>query len=539
MGHVESDTKNPSMVREDGSPKSRPGKDVPKINAQGRVGFRSQRKDSYIDYRRLDALFEALGFYLEKEFYFERVDPGAQLEKNRPDQIVYANKQIGDNYSLFTARAFIRNSHFTHERVFSLNRRYEYIKWGSLQVKAQRIVCIDIDGRSNKDTKVIVHELVARFGEVKYVEYNPWSKGYHLYFHFDRAATDPVLQNLEDQFKRKGFVIEAVRSTGHIRLPMSRKYSVYGIYSIKKPSLIRTMAFDELLTLWKNYDRFAYLDPSLEMDLDHKQYKKRFGPRKKRLAQTNIKQKLLDNPKLNYGAGERKEVQTSILSYCIRYGLPLQDFIEICEAHDRGARGKTDYKSFYEWGQNNFERSDSRKVFGDINYEDILDRVERYSKTIELSETLDQVLRQKISDCLIPFLSKRRNVSENGGFKNDRLIKDRYYQRIKQFILFLIRYEEARTEEWTLLWSNDPKLKLPMVFPMVTMNDRQGMPLPLSLIKFLGKHYKCKSFPEIKYFLEDVRLLTAIELKPGVTYAPGTCIYYETDRIMELQRSHG
>ena len=144
MGHVESDTKNPSMVREDGSPKSRPGKDVPKISAQGRVKFRSQRKDSYVDYRRLDALFEALGFYLEREFYFERVDPGAQLEKNRPDQIVYANKQIGDNYSLFTARAFIRNSHFTHERVFSLNRRYEYIKWGSLQVKAQRIVCIDM-----------------------------------------------------------------------------------------------------------------------------------------------------------------------------------------------------------------------------------------------------------------------------------------------------------------------------------------------------------------------------------------------------------
>ena len=535
MGSVESDTMNPSMVREDGSAKETPGKGVPKIDSKGRVKFRSQRKDSYMDYRRLDSLFEALGFYLESEFYFERVDPGAQLQKNRPDQIVYANKKIGDNYSLFTARAFIRNSHFTHERVFSLNRRYEYIKWGSVQVKAQRIVCIDIDGRSNRNTKVIVQELVAKFGEVKYIEYNPWSKGYHVYFHFDRAATDSVLNNLEDQFKKEGYVIEAVRSTGHIRLPMSRKYSVYGIYSAKKLSLIKTMAFDELLTLWKNHNRFAYLDPSLEMDLDHKQYQKKFSPRKKRVAQTNIKQKLLANPKLDYGAGEKKEVQTTILSYCIRYGLPLQDFIEICEAHDHGARGKTDYKSFHEWGQNHFERSDSRKVFGSINYEDILDRVNRYSKTTELSETLDHVLRQKISDRLIPFLSSRRNVSK-GGFKNENLIKERYYHRAKQFVLFLIRYEEARTEEWGLRWSNDPRLRLPMVFPMVSMNDRQGMPLPLSLIKFLGKHYKCKSFPEIKSFLEQTGLLKAIELKPGVTYAPGTCIYYETDRIMELQR---
>ena len=538
MGPVESATMGPSTIREDGSTKETPGKGVPKIDSKGRVGFRSQRKDSYIDYRRLDALFEALGFYLENEFYFERVDPGAQLEKNRPDQIVYANKKIGDNYSLFTARAFIRNSHFTHERVFSLNRRYEYIKWGSVQVKAQRIVCIDIDGRSNKDTKVIVQELVAKFGEVKYIEYNPWSKGYHVYFHFDRAATDPVLQNLEDQFKKEGFVIEAVRSTGHIRLPMGRKYSVYGIYSIKKPSLIKTIAFDELLTLWKKDDRFAYLDPSLEMDLDHKQYQKKFSPRKKRVAQTNIKQKLLDNPTLDYSAGERKERQTSILSYCIRYGLPLQDFIEICEAHDHGARGKTDYKSFYGWGQNHFERSDSRKVFGNINYEDILDRVKRYSKTTELSEALDYVLTQKISDRLIPFLSNRRNVSK-GGFKNENLIKERYYHRAKQFVLFLIRYEEAKAEEWRLCWSNDPSFKLPMVFVGELVNGRSGMPLPLSLIKFLGKNSKCKSFPEIKSFLEQMGFLKAIELKPGVTYAPGTCIYYETDRIMELQRSHG
>ena len=355
-----------------------------------------------------------------------------------------------------------------------------------------------------------------------------------MYFHFDRAATDPVLQNLEDQFKKEGLVIEAVRSTGHIRLPMSRKYSVYGIYSAKKASLIKTMAFDELLTLWKNYNRFAYLDPSLEMDLDHNQYQKKFSPRKKRVAQINIKQRLLDNPKLDYRAGERKEVQTSILSYCIRYGLPLQDFMEICEAHDHGARGKTDYKSFYEWGQNHFEHSDSRKVFGNINYEDIIDRVERYSKTTELSETLDRVLKQKISDRLIPFLSKRSNVSK-GGFKNENLIKERYYQRAKQFLLFLIRYEEARNEEWRLCWSNDPRFKLPMVFVSELVNGRDGMPLPLSLIKFLGKSFKCKSFPEIKSFLEKIGLLKAIELKPGVTYAPGTCIYYETDRIMELQ----
>ncbi len=451
----------------------------------------------------------------------------------RPDPIEYSFTETKQPGSVKKARADIFNNHFTKQKVCCLNRRYTYMKWGDSFVRTQRVVCFDIDGRSNKDTKAVVEELVSRFPEVKFIEHNSKSQGYHVYIHFDRPVRDESLKRLEEEFKTKGFTLEAAKSKGHIRLPMGRQYSLFGFYSAKNRSLIRKATSDELFKYWHQYDRFAYFDPALEMEEERK-YKREFrgSYKKKKDAQKKLIQILIDNPDFDFGIGERHTQVVRILSYCIRYGLSKDDFVKIGESHDKGAKEKSDYTQLYEWGLKKWNGKGQEIKYKD-DYEIILDRVQRYCSTTELPLELNRLIDIRVAESLMPFLYKRRNVCRRGNFKNETMIQARYKERIKAFVLFLIQYQEAKEKEWSLLSSPD------LVLPMAFINDRAGIPLPLSFIKFLGKKHKCGNYPEVKAYLEHVELLKPIALKPGVTYAPGTCIYYETDRIMELQRSQG
>jgi hypothetical protein len=53
------------------------------------------------------------------------------------------------------------------------------------------------------------------------------------------------------------------------------------------------------------------------------------------------------------------------------------------------------------------------------------------------------------------------------------------------------------------------------------------------LVEFIGKKQKCSYYPEAKSFLEEIGMLKSIELKPDVTYAPGTCIHYNLVLLTE------
>jgi hypothetical protein len=309
---------------------------------QSKVLVKNGGKERFMNYPEMDLLFDALGFFLGKGYWYEKLtkmqDEFHQERWVSSNPIEYSYAETKDFASVKDARVRILYNHFPKKRVCCLNRRYKHIQSGDSLVRAQRVVCFDIDGSSNRSTQEVVHELVSRFPEVKFIEHNTRSQGYHVYIHFDRDVTDKALKRLEEDFKGRGFTIEAVPSTGHIRLPIGRQYGLYGFYSPKNKSLIRKATIDELLAYWKDYDKFAYFDPSLEME--EPGYKKEFrgSYKRKKDARENNKRLLTNNHDFDYGPGERQEKATSILSYVIRYGLSSEDFREICEAHDKGAR---------------------------------------------------------------------------------------------------------------------------------------------------------------------------------------------------------
>jgi hypothetical protein len=492
--------------------------------------IRSDGNERFMSYEEMDLAFDALGFYLKvgSGYWYEKLtkmqNQFHQESWVHSDPIEYSYAKITTFESLKKARFKILHEHFGKERVYCLHRRYSYVKSGSDAIKAQRIVCFDIDGRSNTDTKEVVKELVSRFPEIKFIEYNARSRGYHVYIHFDRDVTDKALKRLEEDFKKHGFTIEAVCSREHIRLPMGRHYSLFGFYSPKNKSLIRKATLDELLAYWKGYDKLAYFDPSFEME-EAPRYKKEFRGSYKRNKdrQKNLKQMMLENPSFDYGARERHDKIMSILSFVIRYALSLEDFREIGEAHDKGAREKTDFYGLYEWGKKHFDHKGKEVVYKH-DYEVIFDRVERYSTIRLLPPEVDKLLSEKVETDLMPFLEDRRNVNRREKFKNEQLIKQRWRSRIDGLVLFLIQYKEAEREEFRRCWITHTDYKLPMAFAHQYI--REGIPLPSSLIKFIGKKHKCGSYPEAKRFLEQIGILKAVELKEGVTYAPGICEYY-------------
>ena len=274
-----------------------------------------------------------LGFYLnvKSSYWYEKMSESPQVEwvRSIPEKannveikslvgethaeirqrsvhsnpIIYGSTTVKDFRNLQIVRSAILYNHFTKKKVYCLNRRHTRVEWGSSSVKAQRVVCFDIDGPYRTEYTEVVRALVSTFPEVKFIEHNIHSQGYHLYIHFDRAVTDQALKRLEEDFNKRGFTIEVVPSTGHIRLPMGRQYSLYGLYSTKNKSLVQKVSFNQLLDSWKDYKKFAYFDPSLEME-ESPRYKKEFrgSYKRKKEAQKDLKQMLLDNPSFDYGA---------------------------------------------------------------------------------------------------------------------------------------------------------------------------------------------------------------------------------------------
>jgi hypothetical protein len=391
------------------------------------VSFRSNGHDCLITNKKIWSLIEHLGFFLDGQCWFERTDEGAKLERELTGQkIIYSTRSLSDRIKVASAIAFMRHQHFTHRRVFALKRRYTYEKYGDLLERAQSVVCFDVDGHNGEDTKAAVKALCSLFPVVKFIEYSPRSKGYHVYFQLDRPVFDYSLVNIEAHLARLGFNVEAIKSTGHIRFPMSRNYSIYGLYNPKKGSLVQRFDLDALLTYWESHDMSSYFPPEFEADFsmfdEHQKITK-----KTKKGVSDLVQKLIDNTHLDYGPGNRDAQTKRILSYCIKYGLDCQAFTDICTSHNKGARGKTDFFGLYQWGLKNFEHTPGQ-TGARYDYDNIMQRIDWLATIAELPPWMDKYLRESIESSLIKFLSVRPNACKNGTFKNESLIKERYYR---------------------------------------------------------------------------------------------------------------
>jgi hypothetical protein len=454
----------------------------------------------------LDFIFDSLGFYLADQYW---VSYGTSAEINAVSCTTSQEKS--------KVKAMIMNSHLGGAVTISLNRRYDYDPLGTLLERAQAIVCIDIDGRHNKDTQAVLDYLVFLFEHVKFLEYSPESNGYHVYLQFRVPVFDYQLKNLEKEFREHGFEIEAMASTSHVRFPFSKSYSVYGMYDREVPGRVRALDIASLFGLWRNSIQYCRHDPSFETFDFHEELKNT----KRGKSKGSIVDMLKENPDFDFGAGERWATVKQIAYFSAKYSLTLEQFVDVAESHDKGARGKTDYPDLYRWYTDRVPASVKKSAKTDLTV--LWERIETYATNTALPEPLANYLEAESRTTLLPFLAKTKNISPGGVFKNPEMIRKRYLERLKAMVLHLIRYDEARHFEWDNQAS--PTIILPMVFDM---SEGVGLPLTQKYLTFMGTKLKNSYVKELKNYLEEIGVLVPVVLNSrGFTYAPGTCIHYK------------
>jgi hypothetical protein len=480
------------------------------------VIIRSQGLHLEITDTKIKDIADALGIFLGKIYWYGR--------SGHED---YRAKEIGsDATSWGKMIAHLRRNHFKHIQIFSFRRVYSYEQFGDALKKGQRIVCFDIDGHKGEDTQAAVRFLHSMFPEDKYIEYNPKSNGYHVYYHFDRPVFDYSLNNLREFCLKRGHNIDPVTSERHMRFPFSTGYSVYGLYDSAEPNLIFNFNIDSLLGFWKDYSEYAYFDPTFEAIFPEEPMSG--SKRKKTNHISGLKERLIANPVFDFGPGERHGAVLRILRYCLMYRLSEEDYEDICEAHNKGARGKTDYHKLYNWGLSHFEGASAPTT--KIDFSAFIQRVYHYSKIKALPEDISTKLEKEMDQSLVRFLSGRKNLCPAGSFKNEGLARRRYGELVRLFVLFLCQLLDAKDKEISAMRPRSPEFILPMVF----QHRERGIPLAQSFIKFLGKHFKCRAFPEIKAYLEYIGWISPIPLNDrGATYVEGRCIYYSMDFMIE------
>ena len=467
-------------------------------------------------YAVVNSILEALGFSLGDTYWWKY---GAS-DVHRAVSCAYEEEKR-------KAMALILNTHMTARSVISLNRGYVYEKLGARNEKCQAVVCIDIDGRNNDNTQEVIDHLAGLFSPVKFIEYSPLSNGYHLYFHFVTPVFDEQLRNMEMYFKELGYIIEAVRSTGHIRLPFSDSYSVFGLYAHDQATRVASRTLESLLGHWATVSSRCAWDPSLEVprftvDVD-------FPKRKK--GRVSVEEILKNEPSLDYGRGERFRTVNRIVYWCVTYGLSFENFTEIAEGHDKGAKEKTDYEKLYTWATNKYPVIKKRTYR--VDYTDQWDRIASYSTLKELPQILMDFLEHHSRATLIPFLLSKKNISSSGTIKNEELAKERWLRRVCDLMLHLLRYDEARYFEWD--HEGTPEVKLPSVFDPA---EGIGIPLPQSYLAFIGSKLKNSYIRETKLYLEQIGLLRPVDLNArGATYAQGRCVHYVIVRRVSIPAS--
>jgi hypothetical protein len=477
--------------------------------------IKSNGKEVEITNAKIRKIADSLGIYLGRMYWFGRSKEGDYWSK----EVGKNPKDIGKMFS------HLRMNHFNHKKIFLFRRIYSYEKFGTSLSKAQKIVCFDIDGHRGEDTKLAVLFLLRLFPEDKFIEYNPYSKGYHVYIEFDLPVFDYALKNLKEFFLKSGHNIDPILSDMHMRFPFSKGYTFYGLFDNESTTLVQRFDIDSLIAFWDGYTEFSYFDPTFEALFPEENpaprvlRKQKNSVNKKNLSLT---QKLISNPSLDYGAGERHEKIIRILKYVMKYHLSLADFEEICDSHNKGSRGETGYSKLYSWGLSHF--SNGIAATQRTDFSELIARIYHYSKITAIPDDISSSLEAAMDASLLDFLKTRKNLCPSGEFKNERLVRKRYGKHVSEFVLFLLQYLEAKRYELISMQHHSPDLILPLAF----RHTENGIPLPLSFIKFLGKSFSCRSFPEIKVYLESIGMLSPLPLNEwGATYAEGRCIYYE------------
>lgn len=475
------------------------------------IKIRSQGEDIEISNMKIFEIANNLGIYLKNKYWYSLPKSDGYIMKE-----IYENKK-----SIGMMMAHLRECHFRFRNIFCFCRSFIYEKYGNRFDPAQKIICFDIDGHKGEDTQKATKYLCTMFPEVKYIEYSHNSNSYHVYVEFDRAVFDYALNNLRKYFEDRSYNIDPITSSEHMRFPFSMNYNCYGLYDPNEELLVHRMDIDTLLCFWNKIYNPGYFDPQFEMVKDIEIHGEKIKQRKGTSSRKKIIEDLIEDKTYDYGKGERHIACTRILAKVVYYHLTEADFENICTAHDKGARGKTDYQRYYEWGMKKW--GSQSIIIKSTDFSRIIEGVLHYAGDTILPDKIKESLNREMDQSLVSFLATRANLCKNSRFNNASLIRKRYGAQVQEFLLFLYRYQIAKEHEIHLIHGNQLGLLLPLVF----RHTEKGIPLPLTFIKVLGTHFHSRALPEVKVYLERIGWLIPIQLNDrGDTYAEGRCIYY-------------
>lgn len=200
-----------------------------------------------------------------------------------------------------------------------------------------KIVIIDVDQRSQPkdvETKYVVEKLVEHLGEPFYIEFNPSTSGYHLYWEFEDYLQPFALQVLTDYFSKKyNQIIEPKLNREIIRIPFSQDYRIFGVFSKRSFNRIATtkITFSEVVRLFRERKQVSI--PKFLDTANKKGLAPTFTLNSSSSSNSSHQEKLQS---LRYGYGTRHLAQPKIAFFVLQEGKDFEEFERLCHELNDG-----------------------------------------------------------------------------------------------------------------------------------------------------------------------------------------------------------
>lgn len=425
-------------------------------------------------------------------------------------------------------------SHSLGQVELGLRRKYVTdVRRGNLNVRGQDVLAIDVDRAGNGSVQSTVDLVVETFGKPKFVEYAPDRDRYHLYIQFKDFVTDDDCQAIVDYFASLGHQIEVKKSLQTLRFPMGGRYRVFGFFSRSSAVRVRRASLKRLVQYW---NRKSYVIP-YPAEIIYFQAQRAVAevtePRRQRSRAETLRG-LVDDPRLDFGPGERHRRVWEILGKCHGFRLTEEDFVTLVAHHDKGAEGKSNLHKMWLWGLrkwgNPSDRANSRS---NGNYKAtvvaVVEEINRFSMdTILLQAEIDEI-RRRAEPGLTAFIEDK---VLRKPMKNPELRRTEFLRRIEALCLFIRKYEVAKGYEFEHLADIEETIRRNLV---IIGDILPGVPLSRYLLQALKAPLGISYIPTLVPYLVECGVLEVLPLNPQyraeVTYAPGHCNYYRLIRL--------
>jgi len=367
-----------------------------------------------------------------------------------------------------------------------------------------KMCVIDIDQRNNLiASTAIVEHIVDYIGLPFFIERSSISKGYHLFFSFDRKVSFYAWKYFVSIMKKRfDIAIEVIIGNKFIRFPFSDSYRTGGTFSLHTPYNIES--YDNPIQVIECFlNRSSILIPAIL---------NRVAPKRSLCTQQTV---FFSNKKYTYGKGSRVQTQMKMGFNVIRSGGSFIDFYNMCVSCNDGSSEDmkdTEYNikkmlnKMWDWCVSHYEGSKS------LNFDSIAYNPNqiRYDLAFKLSDNDEKKLRVFLDE---KYISEK--IGRVGGIPHRKLIEScirviTYLYDIKNF---RIKYNKKYYGKFEYL--------------------NIGIPFGVEMQRKFAEYFKIRNIRKIWKFLTFIGLVVSIENDSGYSYSYNHVTYVKHYIVME------